>query len=432
MEGGMSAPTPERPSPADDLAQAYARAHAVTDADRGPSAAVRANVLAAAREIAAQAAQPGAPSAQASALTPVAPAVAAVGRDRPRAVNLGSWRLRAGAAVCAALLVGVASWRFETSRRFDADTQVAAASPDTRETKGASPLPPVARDLPAPQVGAPSIAETDAATQHAAPAVVADAGEARAKAPADARIIQPRDAAALSAQPGEARVQAKRSSPIPVAPPAPVVTVSSVAQAAREPALAYVPPQAIPERATPNAAPAPEPRPTAIAPAAVAPPIVVAAAAPLREQVADADAASAKVQRTEITGGLARSSAAVGAEATAAPEPAKRSAPASANLAFGASARRGGAAPLQAAADRGDVEALKALLASPATRVDAPDADGRTALLHAVLAQQVAAVRLLVAAGADPGRADLAGLTPRSAASTGANAEIAALLAAPH
>jgi ankyrin repeat protein len=85
---------------------------------------------------------------------------------------------------------------------------------------------------------------------------------------------------------------------------------------------------------------------------------------------------------------------------------------------------------LQAAADRGDVDALKALLAAPAARVDALDADGRTALLHAVLAQRPAAVRLLLAAGADPGRADHAGLTPRQAAQGGANAEIAALLGA--
>ena len=87
--------------------------------------------------------------------------------------------------------------------------------------------------------------------------------------------------------------------------------------------------------------------------------------------------------------------------------------------------------PLQAAADRGDVEALKRMLADPATRVDAPDAAGRTALLHAVLSQHAAAVRLLIAAGADPGRADPAGLTPLAAARTGASAEIAALLAAP-
>ena len=87
--------------------------------------------------------------------------------------------------------------------------------------------------------------------------------------------------------------------------------------------------------------------------------------------------------------------------------------------------------PLQAAVDRADVEALKTLLANPATRVDAPDATGRTALLHAVLAQQLGAVRLLIAAGADPDRADQAGLTPRAAALAGANAEIATLVSPP-
>jgi hypothetical protein len=40
-------------------------------------------------------------------------------------------------------------------------------------------------------------------------------------------------------------------------------------------------------------------------------------------------------------------------------------------------------------------------------------------------------VRLLMAAGADPGRADRAGLSPRAAALTGANAEIATLLSTP-
>jgi len=86
---------------------------------------------------------------------------------------------------------------------------------------------------------------------------------------------------------------------------------------------------------------------------------------------------------------------------------------------------------LQSAAERGDVDALKALLAESSTRVDAPDAAGRTALLHAVLAQQAAAVRLLLAAGADPARAAQAGLTPRAAAQAAGNAEIAGLLGAP-
>jgi ankyrin repeat protein len=82
---------------------------------------------------------------------------------------------------------------------------------------------------------------------------------------------------------------------------------------------------------------------------------------------------------------------------------------------------------LAAAADRGDVAALKTLLAAPSVQVDAPDPAGATALLHAVRARQVAAARLLLAAGADPDRADRGGTTPRVAAEP----EIAALLPAP-
>ena len=65
----MSEPTPERPMD-DDLGQAYARSHALADDGRGPSASVRANVLAAAARIAAGAALP---------VVSVAPPVVAVG-----------------------------------------------------------------------------------------------------------------------------------------------------------------------------------------------------------------------------------------------------------------------------------------------------------------------------------------------------------------
>ena len=44
----MSEPVNERPAVPDDLAQAYAQAHALADAGQGPAPAVRANVLAAA------------------------------------------------------------------------------------------------------------------------------------------------------------------------------------------------------------------------------------------------------------------------------------------------------------------------------------------------------------------------------------------------
>jgi ankyrin repeat protein len=86
--------------------------------------------------------------------------------------------------------------------------------------------------------------------------------------------------------------------------------------------------------------------------------------------------------------------------------------------------------PLHVAANADDVDALGKLLADPATRVDAPDDLGRTALQVAVAAANVRAVRLLLAAGADPDHADASGTTPRSVARTGPSAEIAALLAA--
>ncbi|MER5352336.1 ankyrin repeat domain-containing protein [Kitasatospora sp. NPDC002551] len=55
---------------------------------------------------------------------------------------------------------------------------------------------------------------------------------------------------------------------------------------------------------------------------------------------------------------------------------------------------------LTAAAREGDPDAARAALAAGAD-VGARDADGRTALLHAALADEVAVARLLVAAGAD-------------------------------
>jgi ankyrin repeat protein len=76
------------------------------------------------------------------------------------------------------------------------------------------------------------------------------------------------------------------------------------------------------------------------------------------------------------------------------------------------------------------VQALARLVADTRVPIDAPDAAGRTALLHAVLAQQPGAVRLLLAAGADPDLADHAGLSARAAATrAGASPEIATLLA---
>ena len=163
--------------------------------------------------------------------------------------------------------------------------------------------------------------------------------------------------------------------------------------------------------------PKPAPAAVAAAPAPAPPAVVAAAAAP--SSPGETSGASADAARADARSRLAFSS-----------DVSKKASPESQGSLTAASARQPPQS-LQAAADRGDVDALKRLLADPAARVDAPDAAGRTALLHAVLAQHADAVRLLVAAGADPGRADPAGLTPRAAARSGASAEIATLLAAP-
>jgi hypothetical protein len=317
METGMSADTPRRHDAPDDLARAYAQAQALADGDRGPAAAVRANVLAAARTVADEAART---AAVPQPLAPVAPPLAEVGRGRAGAVNRSSWRLRSGAALCAVLLVGLVGWRFDAARRLHAGEQQVALA----ELRPAAPAPVAVPPAPAP-------------------------------APAE---------------------------PVPeiaAAPPAP-------------------PPMRTPTPPTPHR----------LAKAATGT-VVVAAAEPDRPHV-------------DATGDRPAFSGAPAAET------ARRSPASSIGSPLSARAQ---ASPLQAAADRGDVETLRRLLDGAAPPVDAPDAAGRTALLHAVLAQRPAAVRLLLAAGADPARADRAGLTPRAAAQAGANAEIAALLAAP-
>ena len=404
----------ERPDSDDELDAAYTRAHTLADASREPSAAVRANVLAAAREVAAQEKERGAAGNGASPpLAPVASPVAAVGRGRALAVNLSSWRVRAGAAVCAALLVALGAWRFDASHRFDGNLQVATASLELAKP----PTTALRRDLPAPGLSVASapyaapppvvedpVERTPGANAVAAKAAARDKDRDVIVAQADQSDRAPRPAA-----PPDPRAEARRS-PAPAArdaaAPAPVA-MSPAAPTAQAPVLA-------------------EP-PTTVVIAASAAPAQVATLPPMPPSVVARRVAVAPAPRpAEISGVSMRRAA----EAAAAP-----SSPAEAHRARAAAvddiSARQPSATLQSAADRGDVEALKALLAEPAARVDAPDAAGRTALLHAVLAQQAAAVRLLMAAGADPGRADQAGLTPRAAAQAGANAEIAGLLAAP-
>jgi hypothetical protein len=413
----------------DDLAQAYARAHALADGDAaGPSAAVRANVLAAARAVAAEAAGRVAAEAAAPTLTPVAPPVADVGRGRARAINLSSWRVRSGAALAAMMVVGLAGWRFESTRRFDDGEQVAMA-----ELRMAAPATtPMPQELPVPPPLAASVpyvpppvvdAAADSARRPAAKA------EARDKDVIVAQLDQRAELRERAVAPPAAAAPARRLQPAATPSPANADAGPPVSVASNAPAADAIATEQEPTLVTIKAAP------TQVATAPAMPPsvlqrrvaVVPAAPAPAAKPAPQADtvvtAADSTAQRVDVEAPRAAfSSAGLG-------DAAKKSAPAVAGGLTAASARLL-PAPLHAAADRGDLEALKKALANPSTPVDSPDATGRTALLHAVLAQQVGAVRLLLAAGADPARADQAGLTPRAAAQTGASAEIAALLAA--
>jgi len=457
----MSEPTPERPMD-DDLDQAYARSHALADDGRGPSASVRANVLAAAARIAAGAAPPVVP------VVPVAPPVAAVGRKRGPAVNLSSWRVRSGAALCALLLVCVGVWRFDQNGRLGGGVQVAQAELRLAEPRTAPA--PAPQDLPLPAAAAPAsypyaappqvvvdpldgtAGVRGAAAKRAEPergVVVAQLDARRAVAP------HPAPQADGSAPPGVARPPVTAAAAAP-APPvalasnstraegkpaeqeAATVAITAAAPVA-PPAVMTSPPQmpsVLPRRTMlvprPSSAPAARPAPggdTAVALAetpdrARDPARMQAPSAAPPAKAAPAAAAGFAASEPDPTA-LARPDVRL---ASTAADPAARAKADTAGVLARASVPP---SPLQAAADRGDVDALKALLADPATRVDTPDADGRTALLHAVLAQRPAAVRLLLAAGADPGHADHGGVTPRQAAQVGASAEIAALLGAP-
>jgi uncharacterized protein len=417
MEAAMSGPDRDD----DDLDAAYARAQALADEGRGPAASVRANVLAAAGELAARARKEDA----APPLAAVASPVTAVGRGRSMAVNLSSWRVRSGAAACAALLVALGAWRFDASHRVDQGVQVATASlelaaPPTRALPKDLPPAPLAAAstpyLPPPPVVEDPLERTPGTNAPSAKAAERDRQVVVAQA--DQADRTPRPAPSLEARaearhlPAAAGVEATAAAPPAPAPEArnaqapawsraPETRLAAAAAPAQLATLPPLPPSVVPRRiaVAPAAEPASRERD------------IVAPAAPESRRV---DIAAASGRRPDAGGGVPVSLDAVGKPAAAADV---------------AQARQ--PMTLQSAADRGDVDALRALLAEPAVRVDAPDATGRTALLHAVLAQQVAAVRLLLAAGADPARADQAGLTPRAAAQGGPNAEIAGLLAAP-
>jgi hypothetical protein len=85
------------------------------------------------------------------------------------------------------------------------------------------------------------------------------------------------------------------------------------------------------------------------------------------------------------------------------------------------------AAELRHAAAIGDVSALRAALERQPV-IDARDADGRTALMLAVLRGHGEAVDLLLAAGADPNATDAGDVTPLQAALDAGQTDIAASL----
>jgi len=385
---------------ADDLELAYRRAVALHDEGRAPASTVRANVLAAARDAALQA---SAASAVAMASMPAGRpgegAMARPGAGRPQAANRSAWRLRAGATTCVALLVaGLVGWRIEEQRSKGlGDTVVAlATSSDARVPLAAvERAAPAVRALPAPVPALPTPPPpevlADAAPVLSSPRDGGVAAFAQRAVPARQLPSKPavEDAARLDA----ARVDG-------AARGATVVAQAAASAPALSPSIVASSKQAI---AQPLDSRVPVALSRAAAPAAVA---VAAAHAPLLSPAAPS-ATLVELSGQSVTPGA----------------PSAPSAP----LSVGAVSVH--IAPsLQRWADAGDVAAISRWLAAPGHAVDAPDVRGRTALLHAVMAGQPAAVRALLAAGADPMRADAQGLTPRDAARYSANAEIEALL----
>jgi hypothetical protein len=193
-------------------------------------------------------------------------------------------------------------------------------------------------------------------------------------------------------------------SPAASAPP-PAPNASAQSQLARE-AMPAAPTPAAPTPAAPTAA-----APAPAAPAPATPPAAKSEGAripapPSRYSPSDSGAAAADANVAgEVHSNLAEiaakppsSSAARTAAAPAAPR-----------------AQIASQETLQQAADLGDLATLQRLLGANAD-IDARDAQGRTALMHAVLHGQERAVELLLAAGASTNAGDNDGTTPLQAA----------------
>jgi len=346
-----------------ELAYREAVERTVDDAAR-PAARVRAAVLAAAQ---AEAEAARAPSARAPAAAG-GTGLPLPGAGRAPAANRPSWRLRAGALAAIVAVAGVSAlqWRGQAARH-EGETRVASADAAPAQTIVEARAVPgnaaPARDLPPPPRNAPPAPVTRLPT----PAQEAPAPPAAAtdepRARAPAPTVDALTRLARRAEPRDFRVQS-------VARPSDAgVTIAS----ADAPGVA----------GKVQAAPAPT------------------AAAPVAESAAPA---ATLANSTFEARGAGVASAKVSAVRADAPEP-----------------------PLHQAADAGDVATLRRLLAGPGASVDAPDAGGRTALLHAVLAGRAEAARALLAAGADPAHADAAGLTPAAAAQRSGDPALLAL-----
>jgi hypothetical protein len=173
---------------------------------------------------------------------------------------------------------------------------------------------------------------------------------------------------------------------------------------------------------TPSTAPQ---KPTTAAPTP-APAVPAATPAPPRVLAGDADA-----RRATMAQGPARESASrpqLAQRATPAPSAARAMASSTFPAAAQQAARSLDAArALREAAQSGNVQRLETLLAEHID-IDARDANGRSALMLAVVHDQKEAVTSLLAAGADPNAADTSGTTPLEAAIAAARPEIAAAL----